>query len=74
MKKYAHPSTINTDRNPTYSKAIAKLKTEGVYSLELEHRGFEVMQMFKKGRFDFWKYGQSIFGEIRIITNNLLAC
>ena len=37
-------------------------------------KGFEVMRMFKKGRFDFWKYGQGIFGEIRIITNNLLAC
>ena len=111
MKKYAPPSSINTDRNPIYSKAIAKLKTEGVCSLELEHRqvkylnniiesdhgklkrlikptlgfksmktayapikGFEVMRMFKKGRFDFWKYGQGIFDEIRIITNNLLAC
>ena len=38
MKKYAPPSSINTDRNPIYSKAIAKLKTEGVCSLELEHR------------------------------------
>jgi len=37
MKKYAHPSSINTDRNPIYSKAIAKVKTEGVCSLELEH-------------------------------------
>ncbi len=26
MEKYAHPKTINTDRNPTYSKAIVKLK------------------------------------------------
>lgn len=110
-KKYAHPSTINTDRNPTYSKAIAKLKTEGICSLKLEHRQvkylnniiesdhgklkrlikptlgfksiktayatikvFEIMRMFKKGRFDFWKYGEGIFGEIRIITDNLLKC
>ena len=29
--------------------------------------------MFKKGRFDVWKYGQVIQGEIRIITDNLLA-
>lgn len=29
--------------------------------------------MFKKGKIDFWKYGQGIFGEIRIITDNLLA-
>ena len=38
INKYAHPKTINTDRNQTYSKAIAKLKAEGVCSLELEHR------------------------------------
>ncbi len=37
-------------------------------------KGFEVMRMFKKGRFDIWKYGQGIQGEIRIITDNLLAC
>ena len=37
-------------------------------------KGFEVMRMFKKGRFDFWKYGEGILGRIRIITNNLLAC
>ncbi|MBN8523682.1 MAG: DDE-type integrase/transposase/recombinase [Rickettsiales bacterium] len=37
-------------------------------------KGFEVMRMFKKGRFDFWKHGQGIFGEIRIITDNLLTC
>ena len=35
-------------------------------------KGFEVMRMFKKGRFDFWKYGQGIQGEINLITNNLL--
>jgi transposase-like protein len=34
---------------------------------------FEVMRMFKKGRFEMWKYGQGIKGEIRIITDNLLA-
>ena len=31
------------------------------------------MRMFKKGRFDLWKYGQGIQGEICIITGNLLA-
>jgi len=31
------------------------------------------MHMFKKGRFDAWKYGQSILGEINIITHQLLA-
>lgn len=36
-------------------------------------KGFEIMRMFKKGRFDLWKYGQGIQGEIRIITDNLLA-
>ena len=37
-------------------------------------KGFEIMRMFKKGQFDIWKYGQGILGEIRIITDNLLAC
>ena len=36
-------------------------------------KGFEIIRMFKKGRFDIWKYGQGIQGEIRIITSNLLA-
>ena len=36
-------------------------------------KGFEVLRMFKKGRFDLWKYGKGILGEINIITNNLLA-
>lgn len=36
-------------------------------------KGFEVMRMFKKGRFDIWKDGQGLQGEIRIITHNLLA-
>ena len=105
-----HPSSINTDKNPTYNKAIAELKAEGKCSKNLEHlqvkylnniiesdhgklkrlikptlgfksmktacatiKGFEAMRMFKKGRFDLWKYGQGIQGEIRIIMNNLLA-
>ncbi len=100
IPEHAHPDTINTDRNPTYAKALAKLQEEGLCSLALEHRqikylnniiesdhgklkrlikptlgfkamktayatikGFEVMRMFKKGRFDFWKYGQGIFGK-----------
>jgi IS6 family transposase len=108
--KCAYPSTINTDRNPTYAKAILELKAEGKCHEDLEHRqvkylnniiesdhgklkrlikptlgfksmktayatikGFEVMQMFNKGRFELWKYGQGIQGEIRIITSNLLA-
>ena len=36
-------------------------------------KGFEVMRRLKKGKFDLWKYGQGIQGEIRIITHNLLA-
>jgi len=36
-------------------------------------KGFELMRIFKKGRFDAWKYGQGILGEINIITHNLLA-
>lgn len=31
-------------------------------------KGFEVMLMFKKGQMDFWKYGQGLAGEIRIIS------
>ena len=111
ISNHSHPGTINTDKNPTYIKAIIELKAEGKCSKNLEHRqvkylnniiesdhgklkrlikptlgfksmktanapikGFEVMRMFKKGRFDIWKYGQGIQGEIRIITDNLLAC
>lgn len=111
IPKYLHPMSINTDKNPTYGKAIKELKSEGQCPPDLEHRqvkylnniiesdhgklkriinptlgfksmrtasatikGFEVMRMFKKGRFDLWKYGQGIQGEIRIITDNLLAC
>ena len=106
---YAHPKSINTDRNPTYDIAINQLKSEGKCSPNLEHRqvkymnniiesdhgklkrlikptqgfksiktayatikGFEIMRMFKKGKFDLWKYGEGLFGEIRIITDNLL--
>jgi IS6 family transposase len=36
-------------------------------------KGFELMRIFKKGRFDIWKYGQGIQGEISLITHNLLA-
>lgn len=104
------PSSINTDKNPSYGKAINELKTDGQCSTALKHRqvkylnniiesdhgklkrlikptlgfksmktayatikGFEIMRMFKKGRFELWKYGQGIQGEIRIITDNLLA-
>jgi transposase-like protein len=111
IPEYAHPSSINTDKSPTYDIAISKLKAEGKCSPDLKHRqvkylnniiesdhgklkrlikptlgfksmktayatikGFELMRMFKKGRFELWKYGQGIKGEIRIITDNLLAC
>jgi IS6 family transposase len=107
---YAHPESINTDKNSTYIQAIKQLKAEGKCSADLEHRqvkylnniiesnhgklkrlirptlgfksmktayatikGFEVMRMFKKGRFETWKYGQGIQGEILIITDNLLS-
>jgi len=36
-------------------------------------KGFETMRMFRKGKFDLWKYGQGIQAEFRIITDNLLA-
>jgi transposase, IS6 family len=110
IPKYSHPSSINTDKNSSYAKAINELKDEGKCDPDIEHRcikylnniiesdhgklkrlikptlgfksmktayatikGFEIMRMFKKKRFDFCKYGQGIQGEIRIITDNLLA-
>ena len=36
-------------------------------------KGFEVMLIFRKGILEFWKYGQGIQGEIRIIRDKLLA-
>lgn len=109
IPQYSHPNSINTDKNPIYSKAITELKAAGKCNPDLEHRqvrylnniiesdhgklkrlikptlgfksmktayatikGFEIMRMFRKGRFDLWKYGQGIQGEIRIITDNLL--
>ena len=110
IPEYSRPKSINTDKNPTYGKALTELKAEGQCAPELEHRqvkylnniiesdhgklkrlinptlgfksmktvlatikGFEVMQIFKKGKFDVWKYGQGIQDEIRIITDILLA-
>ena len=35
---YARPKTINTDKNPTYGKAINELKLAGKCSPDLEHR------------------------------------
>lgn len=107
---HCQPSSINTDKNPTYGKAIELLKKSGKCPPDLEHRqvkylnniiesdhgklkrlikptlgfqsmktayatikGFELMRMFKKGRFELWKYGQGIQGEIRIITDSLFA-
>jgi len=39
----------------------------------ISYRDLEEMRMLKKGQFEPWKYGQGIQGEIRIITDNLLA-
>lgn len=30
-------------------------------------KGFELMRIFKKGQIDFWKFGQGLTGEIRLI-------
>jgi len=38
IPKDSHPKSINTDNNPTYGKAIRKLKDEGQCSPDLEHR------------------------------------
>ena len=35
---HSHPNTINTDKNPTYGKAILELKAEGKCRKDLEHR------------------------------------
>lgn len=32
-------------------------------------KGFEVMHMFRKGQMDFWKYGQGLAGEIRLVES-----
>ena len=110
LEDWEKPKTINTDKNPTYNKAIEELKTLKKCSKSIIHRqvkylnniiesdhgklkrlikptcgfksmktayatikGFEMMRMFKKGQLDIWKYSQGIIGEIRLITNNLLA-
>ena len=30
-------------------------------------KGFELMRIFKKGQIDFWKFGQGLTGEIRLV-------
>ena len=35
-------------------------------------KGFEVMQLFKKGQFTLWQNEQGVLGEIRLITNALI--
>jgi transposase-like protein len=37
VPKYAHPSSINTDKNPTYNIALNQLKEEGKCSPNLEN-------------------------------------
>ena len=38
LKEWAHPKTINTDKNPAYGLAIAELKKEGKAPPKLNHR------------------------------------
>ena len=38
IKSWAHPSSINTDKAPTYGPAIAQLKKEGKCDEEMVHR------------------------------------
>ena len=38
IPEHARPNTINTDKNQTYTRAIAKLQAEGLCSLALKHR------------------------------------
>lgn len=37
-------------------------------------KGIELMRMFRKGRFDIWLRGEGVKGEVRLITQNLMAC
>jgi hypothetical protein len=36
-------------------------------------KDFEMMYIFKEGQFDFWKNGQGMVRESRLITNCLLC-
>ncbi len=38
IPEYDHPSSINTDKNPTYAAAITELKAEGKCSGDMVHR------------------------------------
>ena len=38
IPNYSQPSSINTDKNPTYGKAIKELKANGQCQVDLEHR------------------------------------
>ena len=38
MKSWAHPQTINTDKEPTFGPAIAELKKEGKCPEDTVHR------------------------------------
>ena len=38
IPEYAHPKSINTDKNPTYASAIESLKAQGKISDNLKHR------------------------------------
>jgi len=71
---WAHPSTLNTDQNPTYPIAIAKLKEEKKLNEDVVHRkeGFETFRMFRKHQFDKWcqfpeNLKDRLKGEIRLI-------
>ena len=38
IPNYSQPSSINTDKNPAYGKAIKELKANGQCQVDLEHR------------------------------------
>jgi transposase-like protein len=38
LKAWAHPTSINTDKAPSYGVALKQLKSEGKCSPDLEHR------------------------------------
>ena len=46
---YARPDTINTDKNPTYGKAISELKLAGKCSPDLAHRRVRYLALLQIG-------------------------
>jgi transposase-like protein len=68
-----HNNIIESDHGKLKRLIKPTLGFKSMKSAYATIKGFEIMRIFKKGQMDIWKYGQGIKGEIRIITDNLLA-